>query len=429
MTNNPKLPPQNKEAEIAVLGAMLISLDALRKARNLLHKEDFYTEQSSVIFEAILQLDDKHVVPDLITLAEKLTGKISPAVISGLVSGIATDVHIEHHIQIVKEKSVARDLIRQQVETLEKAYSTDDVFSLLNDVKIGTNNILQKGIIKEGWDLGKESVKVLAQIEADKGKVVEFPLGIKALDRMIRLERGNVMVIGAESSFGKSSLALNIALNQNKKVLICSLEMTKEELIKRMISMLGKINSNRINFNCMDSEDWHSATSAIKILQNKDIILTDVSNLRQVRESIIKHSPDMVIIDYLQQIQSLNPVGSRAAIIGELSRQVKQITMENNIVTLLLSQLSRTLEPKEPVLARLKESGDIENHCDKAVLLWWAWKAGRAEKDDTSKTPYRNKQKLIAAKNRGGETGYCHSFWQPEYFLFKDIEDDYNDTF
>ena len=418
-----KLLPQNLEAETSVLGSMLIDKIALHKSRNLLRKQDFYSEQNSIIFEAILQLDDNNVDPDLITVSEKLTGKISPSTIVGLTQGVATSANVEHYAQIVKEKSVARDLIRQQTETLEKAYNTEDIFSLLNDVKSGANDILQRGIIKEGWDLGKESVKVLEKIEADKDKVAEFPLGLVGLDNMIRIERGDVMIIGAESSFGKTSLALNFAMNQNKKVLICSLEMTKEQLIKRFISMLGQINSNRIRLSCLDANDWQSATSAIKILQNKNIILTDVFNLRQVQESIIKYSPDMVVIDYLQLIQSQNPVGSRAAIIGELSRQVKQIAMENNIATILLSQLSRTSEPKEPILARLKESGDIEANCDIAILLWWAWKAGIVGKDEEDKIPHRNKQKLIVAKNRNGETGFCDLSWKPEYFLYENLED------
>ena len=410
-----KLPPQNLEAETSVLGSMLIDKIALHKARNLLRKQDFYLEQNGVLFEAILQLDDNNIVPDIITLTEKLTGKVKPYVISGLIVGTATGVNIEHHASIVKEKSVARDLIRHQTETLEKAYSTEDIFSLLNDVKSGANDILQRGIIKEGWDLGKESVKVLEKIEADKGKVAEFPLGLEGLDRMIRIERGDVMIIGAESSFGKTSLALNFAMNQNKRVLICSLEMTKEQLIKRFISMLGEVNSNRIRLGYLDANDWQSATSAIKLLQNKDIILTDVSNLRQVQESIIKYSPDMVIIDYLQLIQSLNPVGSRAAIIGELSRQVKQIAMENKIATILISQLSRTAELKEPTLSRFKESGDVENNCDIALLIWWEWKADRDAK--------RDKQKIVVGKNRNGETGFCEVSWKAEFFKYSNLED------
>lgn len=408
-----KLPPQNIGAEISVLGAMLISKTALHKARNLLKKEDFYTEQHSVIFEAILQLDDKNIVPNIISLTEKLTEKVSPVVISNLISGAVTGENIEYHAQIVKEKSVARDFIRQQVETLGKAYNTDDIFGLLNNTKLGTNDILQKGITKEGFDLGKEAIKVLEKMEADKGKVAEFPLGLEGLDRMIRLERSDVMIIGAESSFGKTSLALNIALNQNKKVLICSLEMTKEQLIKRFIGMLGKVNSNRIRLGYLDANDWSSATSALKLLKDKNIVLIDVSNLRQVQELIIKYSPDMVIIDYLQLLQSENPEGSRAAIIGELSRQVKQIARENNVALILLSQLSRTLELREPTLSRLKESGDVENNADIVLLLWWEWKAKREVK--------RNRQKIIVAKNRNGETGFCEVGFEPEYFLYNDL--------
>ena len=196
--------------------------------------------------------------------------------------------------------------------------------------------------------------------------------------------------------------------------------MTKEELIKRFISMLGQINSNRIRLNFLDANDWQSATSAIKILQNKNIILTDVSNLRQVQEAIIKYSPDMVVIDYLQLLQSQDTMGkSRAAIVGELSRQVKQITRENKIATILLSQLHRTTELKEPTLSRLKESGEIENSADIVLFLWWAWKANH----DIN----RNEQKIVIAKNRNGETGFRDVSWKPEFFLYSDLKGDNND--
>ena len=408
----PKMLPQNIDAEISVLGSMLLDKIALHKSRNLLRKQDFYSEQNSIIFEAILQLDDK---ADLITVSEKLTGKISPSVIVGLTQDVATSANIEHHIQLVKDKSVARDVIRQQIETLDNAYTTDDIYGLLGRIKDGSFELLQKNIKKEGFDLGKEIVRVLDKMESDKDKDAEFPLGLIGLDRMIRIERGDAMIIGAEPSFGKTSLAMNIAMNQNKVALVCSAEGTKEQLVKRMLSTKGEINSNRIRLGCLDATDWNSATGAIAALQDKRIILSDVTNLRQVRELIIKYSPDMVIIDHLQLIQSLNPVGSRAAIIGELSREVKQIAMENKVAMILLSQLSRIGESKEPTLSRLKESGDIENNADIVLLLWWEWKANNDAE--------RNKQKIICAKNRNGETGYCEVKWQPEYFKYSDIED------
>ena len=122
-----------------------------------------------------------------------------------------------------------------------------------------------------------------------------------------------------------------------------------------------------------------------------------------------------MVIDYLQLIQSINPVGSRAAIIGELSRQVKQIAMENNVAMILLSQLSRQSELKEPTLSRLKESGDIENHADIVLLIWWEWKADRDAK--------RDKQKIVVGKNRNGETGFCEVKWKAEHFKYSNLEE------
>jgi len=410
----PKMLPQNLDAEISVLGSMLLDKIALHKARNLLRKQDFYSEQNSIIFEAILQLDDNNIEPDIITLSEKLTGKVGAHIISGLISDTATSANIEHYIQIVKDKAVARDVIVLQTRTLELAYRTDDPYGLLGKIKDSSFELLQKNIKKEGFDLGKATIDVLAKMDADKDKEAEFPLGLIGLDNMIRIERGDVMIIGAESSFGKTSLAMNFAMNQKKRVLICSLEMTKEQLIKRMISSVGRINSNRIRLGCLDAEDWNSATGAIKILQDKNIILADVSNLRQVQELIFKYSPDMVIIDYLQLIQS-SIKGSRTEIVGELSRQVKQIARENKVAMILLSQLSRQGELKEPTLSRLKNSGDVENNADIVVFVWWEWKADSGAD--------RNMQKIICGKNRNGETGYCEVGWFPEYFLHKNLED------
>ena len=408
-----KLLPQNINAEISVLGAMLLDKIALHKARNLLRKQDFYSEQNSIIFEAILQLDDK---ADLITVSEKLTGKVGAHIISGLISDTATSANIEHYIQIVKDKAVARDVIVLQTRTLDLAYKTDDIFGLLGKIRESSSELLQKGITNEAWDLGKESVKVLERISEKNGKPAEFPTGLMMLDRIIRIKRGDVMTIGAESSFGKSSLALNIAMNQNKKVLYCSTELSKEEIIERMISMVGKINSNKITLGNLNNIDWQSATSTIPILQKKDITIIDVSNLRQVQEGIIKYSPDMVVIDYLQQLQAQDTIGkSKAAIIGELSRQVKQIARENKVPTILLSQLSRVGEPKEPTLSRFKESGDIENNSQICVMIWWKWKSDNSVD--------KNISKLIVGKNFNGATGYCEVKWQPEYFKYSNLED------
>ena len=412
----PKMLPQNINAEISVLGAMLLDKIALHKARNLLRKQDFYSEQNSIIFEAILQLDDNNIEPDIITLSEKLTGKVGAHIISGLISDTATSANIEHYIQIVKDKAVARDVIVLQTRTLDLAYKTDDIFGLLGKIRESSSELLQKGITNEAWDLGKESVKVLERISEKNGKPAEFPTGLMMLDRIIRIKRGDVMTIGAESSFGKSSLALNIAMNQNKKVLYCSTELSKEEIIERMISMVGKINSNKITLGNLNNIDWQSATSTIPILQKKDITIIDVSNLRQVQEGIIKYSPDMVVIDYLQQLQAQDTIGkSKAAIIGELSRQVKQIARENKVPTILLSQLSRVGEPKEPTLSRFKESGDIENNSQICVMIWWKWKSDNSVD--------KNISKLIVGKNFNGATGYCEVKWQPEYFKYSNLED------
>jgi len=409
----PKMLPQNLDAEISVLGSMLLDKIALHKSRNLLRKQDFYLEQNSIIFEAILQLDDK---ADLITVSEKLTGKVGAHIISGLISDTATSANIEHYIQIVKDKAVARDVIVLQTRTLDLAYKTDDIFGLLGKIRESSSELLQKGITNEAWDLGKESVKVLERISEKNGKPAEFPTGLMMLDRIIRIKRGDVMTIGAESSFGKSSLALNIAMNQNKKVLYCSTELSKEEIIERMISMVGKINSNKITLGNLNNIDWQSATSTIPILQKKDITIIDVSNLRQVQEGIIKYSPDMVVIDYLQQLQAQDTIGkSKAAIIGELSRQVKQIARENKVPTILLSQLSRVGEPKEPTLSRFKESGDIENNSQICVMIWWKWKSDNSVD--------KNISKLIVGKNFNGATGYCEVKWQPEYFKYSNLED------
>jgi len=412
----PKMLPQNLDAEISVLGSMLLDKIALHKSRNLLRKQDFYLEQNSIIFEAILQLDDNNIEPDIITLSEKLTGKVGAHIISGLISDTATSANIEHYIQIVKDKAVARDVIVLQTRTLDLAYKTDDIFGLLGKIRESSSELLQKGITNEAWDLGKESVKVLERISEKNGKPAEFPTGLMMLDRIIRIKRGDVMTIGAESSFGKSSLALNIAMNQNKKVLYCSTELSKEEIIERMISMVGKINSNKITLGNLNNIDWQSATSTIPILQKKDITIIDVSNLRQVQEGIIKYSPDMVVIDYLQQLQAQDTIGkSKAAIIGELSRQVKQIARENKVPTILLSQLSRVGEPKEPTLSRFKESGDIENNSQICVMIWWKWKSDNSVD--------KNISKLIVGKNFNGATGYCEVKWQPEYFKYSNLED------
>ena len=398
--------------EKQILGAMIVDKEAFHKGINLLEIGDFTQAKHQKIFQLMKELN----TGDAILLNDKLGTQDMSLYIAKLISDYSIG-DIEQHIKIIKEKTIAREFIKQQANIKQEIEQSDDIFQFLVENKIFINKLLNQNKGEKNFNFIKTMIGVIEKMEADKDKISEFTFGLKKLDEMINIERGNVVVIGGESSVGKTSLALNIAMNQNKRVLFCSMEMNKTEIIKRILSMTTKINSTKIRVNNLNEADWISVKDIIKELQYKDLILADIINLQDVRKNILKYKPAMVVIDHLQLLRANNSVGNRSQIVGELANEIKRIAEEENVVVILLSQLSRKAEDKKPSLDRLKESGDIENACDVAILLWWEWQKTKKKED-------KNVIELRIAKNRHGKTGFCHVFWRPEFYLFNNLKKD-----
>ena len=406
--SNIKILPNSLEAEQNLLGEILMNRKLFDKARNLLQPSDFYQMKHILIFKTMLELNNL----DIITLNEKLTGKIKPTELTKLLNN-AVGGDIDSYIKNIKEKAVKREFIKHQTAILERAYEVEDIFELINNNTSQSNELLKKSVVKKNFNFPNSLMKGLEKMTENKNKPAEFPLKLKKLDGILRIEKGNVVVIGAESSNGKTSLALKIALSQEKRVLFCSLEMTEQELIERMISTTGKIDSSKIKIGNYNDEDWIKATNAVKQLQYKNLILEDVATLNGVRKAIIKYHPEMVVIDHLQLLRAVNPVGNRSQIVGELANEVKRIAKEYELSIILLSQLSRSGENIDPSLSRLKESGDVENMADIVILMQWKYKI--------DKNAEENLMTLKVAKNRNGAVGAFDVFWQAKYFQIENL--------
>ena len=400
----------DEEMEEQILGAMIVDKEAFHKGINLVDIGDFTQAKHQKLFQLMKELN----TGDVILLNDKLKTKDMTLYVAKLMSDYFISADIEQHIKILKEKTIARKFIKQQAEIKQKIEDADDIFKILIENRSGTDKLLNQNKGEKDFNFIETIIGVMEKMETDKHKMPEFIFGLRKLDEMINIERGNVIVIGGESSVGKTSMALNIAMNQNKRVLFCSMEMNKTEIIKRMFSMTTKINSTKIRVNNLNEGDWISLKDTVKELQHKNVILADVVNLQDVRKNILKYKPAMVIIDHLQLLRAINPAGNRSQIVGDLANETKRIAEEENVAIILLSQLSRKSEDKKPSLDRLKESGDIENACDVAILLWWEWQ--KTKKDDD-----KNIMELRVAKNRHGKTGFCKVFWQPEFYQFGNL--------
>ena len=405
----------NEQAEANILGAMIVDKEAFHKGISLLNIDDFTQAKHQKIFQTMKELN----TGDVVLLSDKLETKDMAVYIAKLMADYFME-DIGQYIKIIQEKTIARELIKEQAGIQQRVADTDDIFKILIDNKASIEKLLNKGKGEQTFNFVETIIGVMEKMETDKNRIPEFIFGFKKLDELINIERGNVVVIGGESSVGKTSLALNIAMNQNKRVLFCSMEMNKTEIIKRMFSMKAKINSTKIRVNNLDDKDWTGLKDTVKELQHKDIILEDIVDLQDVRKAIIKYKPAMVVIDHLQLLRAINPVGNRSQIVGEMANETKRIAEEENVAMILLSQLSRKSEEKKPTLNRLKESGDIENACDIAILLYWEWK-------ETKDEEIRNVMELRIEKNRHGKIGWAKLFWQPEFYFFGDLKEDNND--
>ena len=436
-----KIPPNDVDAEQAVIGSMLTDKDAVIAAIELLKEEDFYREDNKTIYSAILNLYNRSEPIDIITLKSELTAmgmfeKIGGfEYIVGLPEKVPTTANVDKYINIVKEKSELRRLIKTANEIIEQGYDpTENIDDIMNNAEKKIFNIMQDKDQK-GYspikDVLVDTFTELEQLYNQKQHVTGVPTGFIDLDyKTAGLHNSDLVLIAARPAMGKSAFALNLATNAavkaNVPVVLFSLEMSKEQMVNRILCSEAMVDSNKVRTGKIDDEDWIKLANTMGELSEAPIYIDDtpgisINEIRaKCRKLKLEKNIGMVVIDYLQLVQgsSKRSQGSREQEISEISRSLKILAKEINVPVIALSQLSRAPEQRpdhRPMLSDLRESGAIEQDADIVMFLY---------RDDYYNEDSEDKglAEVILAKHRAGSTGTVKLVWLGNYTKFANME-------
>lgn len=433
-----KVPPQNIEAEMAVLGAMLLSQDAVIRAMEKIGEEVFYRDVHRIIFSTIIDMFDRAVPIDMLTLTDELRRQNSlekiggAAYIASLVNTVPSAAHIDHYLKIVFEKHILRSLIFAATSIIEQAYDADaDAEELLDIAERHIFDISQRNIGRDfagAKDLIKSTIQLIEKAVNNKSNVTGLSTGYHDLDKQTSgLQNSDLIVIAARPSMGKTALALNIAENaaliSKAPVALFSLEMPKEHLVQRMLCSLAKIDYSKVRSGFLNRNDWPKILDAASKLSEAKIFIDDtpaisVMELR-AKARRLKSSEDikLVVVDYLQLMQVVGKkIESRQQEISEISRALKSLARELDVPVIVLSQLNRSVESRQdhrPLLSDLRESGAIEQDADLVMLML------RPEYYDKEVRP--GEADVIIAKQRNGPVGDLTLRFFAEYARFENF--------
>jgi len=438
-----KIPPHNIEAEQAVLGCMLLDPDVIPSVLELIKSEDFYRPDHREICEAIIDLFDKAESIDIITVSEQLSARGTLEKVGGLeylstiANSVPTTANAKYYTKIVEEKSLLRKLIKASAEISQMSYeASEDAIYVLDKAEKAIFDILQKRGT-QGFthikDVLLETFNRLEELYNSKGYITGVPTGFTDLDmKLAGLQNSDLILIAARPGMGKTAMGLNIAqhaaVHKKIPVAIFSLEMSREQLVNRMLSSEVMVDSHKMRTGKLTDEDWNKIAQALGPLSDAPIFIDDtpgisVMDIRaKCRRLKLEKNLGLVVIDYLQLMQGRGKAENRQQEVSEISRSLKILAKELNVPVVTLSQLSRGPESRtdhRPMLSDLRESGAIEQDADIVMFLY---------RDDyyNPDSEKKNIAEVIIAKHRHGSTGTVELRWFGEYTKFANLKrDDY----
>jgi replicative DNA helicase len=438
-----RLPPQNLDAERSVLGGVLLDNNAIHKIGEILHGEDFYRESHRKIFEAMVRLEEKGEPVDLITLNQELQrmGKLQEVggatYLASLTDQVPTAANVLYYARIVKDKSIVRQVIEASTKIASQGYEgTEDAIQFLDRSEQTILEISRKQR-RKGFipirDILQQSFKSIEEAFGKKELVTGIPTAFKDFDRITcGLQRSDLIIVAGRPSMGKTAFALNIARNvavmTRAPVAIFSLEMSKEQLVFRMLSSEAEIEATKLRSGQFGRSDWPKLTQAADILSQAPIFIDDspvisVMEMRgKARQMKSEQDIGLIIVDYLQLMEGSGRAESRVQEISEISRSLKQLAKELDLPLIALSQLNRAVEnrtDKRPMLADLRESGAIEQDADVIAFLY------REETYYKDRPECRGKAEVIIGKQRNGPVGKLELTFRAECTRFYDLESRY----
>ncbi|KHO61606.1 DNA helicase [Thermoanaerobacter sp. YS13] len=433
-----KIPPQNIEAEQSVLGSMLLSRDAIIDVSEIIKADDFYKESHKKLFDVMMEMFEKDIPVDLVTVVDELRKRNMLEAVGGidyiasLSSNVITTANVSYYAKLIKEKATLRRLIEASSEIMELSYQGDDVETVLDiaeqkifDIAQGRNTTNFSPI----KDVLMNTFYKIEELYKNKGQLTGIPSGFPDLDlKTAGFQPSDFILVAARPSMGKTSFALNIAQNAalltGLPVAIFSLEMSKEQLVNRLICSTANIDSQKLRTGNLDEDDWMKLAAAMTPLSKAPIYIDDtpgigVMDIRaKCRRLKLEKGLGLVMIDYLQLMQGRGKAENRQQEISEISRSLKSLARELNVPVITLSQLSRAPETRSdhrPILSDLRESGAIEQDADIVMFLY---RDDYYHKDSEKK----NIAEVIIAKHRNGPTGTVELLWLAQYTKFVSLD-------
>src|SRR6266576_183380 len=437
-----KLLPQNIEAECGVLGSIIIDPEAIVQVSDFLHADDFYRDAHRTIYEVILQLYEQREAPDFITICDelerhnKLENVGGASYITSLINQVPTSGNVEYYGRIVERNAILRRLIHAAAQIAATAYEETDADVALDRAEQLIFNISQRHARSDFAllrDILSAYMNKLDQLHERRGTIVGVPTGFTDLDHLTGgLQKSDLIILAARPAIGKTSMALslahNAAIKHQSSVAVFSLEMSKEQLVQRLLSMDAGIDQQRLRTGWIEDDEWERIVYAMGTLSEANIWIDDTAGISTVemrskaRRLHAERNIDLIIVDYLQLMQSMSGSGkrneNRVQEISEISRNLKSLARELNVPVLALAQLSRAVESRQskvPQLSDLRESGSIEQDSDIVMFIY---------RDDVynPETERKNIADIIVAKHRNGPVGTISLYFQASKTRFHDLE-------
>jgi replicative DNA helicase len=435
-----RLPPSNIDAEEALLGSLLIDSDAIFEVATFLRPDAFYREKNTWIYDCVLALNDRRQPVDLITLSDELRrrGQLEEvggeAYIIGLLNIVPTSIHAQHYGHIVEAASVRRRMITAASTIANLAFEQDE------DIGVTIDRAEQAlfSISEERTTRDLVAVKEVARAYLDRieelhergDEVIGVPTSYTDLDRLLGgLNKSDLIIIAARPGMGKTALQLAIgqaaARRYGKRIAMFSLEMSAEQLVQRMIAAETRIDSQRLRRGDLEEHEWPIFYEAIGRISETQIFIDDTPSISPLqlrtkcRRLYSEHGIDLIMVDYLQLMQTERPYGNRVQEISEISRGLKGLARELDIPVVANSQLSRAVEQrndKRPMLSDLRDSGSIEQDADVVMFIY----RDEYYKHEESERP--NIAEINIAKHRNGPTAVVDLFWQGQLATFRNLQ-------
>ncbi len=430
-----RMAPHNLEAEQAVLGAMLLEAEAIYTAVDTLGSDDFYKNAHRLIFEAVTDLFEKNEPIDIVTVGETLNKKNhlemvgDMAYLTTIVNSVPTAANVLHHSKIVQEKAILRRLITVCTSVIVSAYESDDVTALLDRAEAQIFDIAKQRQTSAVVELKDQIMETFDAIEAmyqNQGKLAGLSTGFRDLDVLSSgLNPSELIILAARPSMGKTAFSLAImehaALAQKRSALFFSLEMSKESLVQRMLCSYARVSGHDLKKGFLGEKGWVNLTNAASKLSQAKIYIDDTPGMTvlemktKARRIKAKGDLDLIVIDYLQLMQTYKKTDNRQQEISEISRSLKELARELKVPVIALSQLSRAVESrtdKTPMLSDLRESGAIEQDADLVLMLMREEYYNPTEENKTQ-------AQIIVGKNRNGPTGKVNLIFMKEFTRFE----------